>query len=94
MIRWLLLAGGLTFAETVNNTYDDAGRLIRVSYGSGTVISYKYDPAGNLLSREVSGPDANGTGSRATASKKKKNVTVKSSENTAGGAQSSKGASR
>src|SRR5947209_2700881 len=43
----------LSRAETINYTYDDAGRLIRVSYGSGKTIHYTYDQAGNLLSRLV-----------------------------------------
>ena len=40
-------------AETINYTYDDAARLIRVSYGSGKTINYMYDQAGNLLRRLV-----------------------------------------
>ena len=44
---------------TVNYTYDDAGRLIRVEYApagtgsDGAVILYTYDDAGNLLQREI-----------------------------------------
>lgn len=41
------------FADTVQYSYDDAGRLVRASYANGKVISYTYDKAGNLLSRAV-----------------------------------------
>ena len=40
--------------SSVKYTYDAAGRLIKVQYGTRTVITYIYDPAGNLLSRDVS----------------------------------------
>ena len=40
-------------AQTVNYSYDDAGRLTRVDYGGDQAISYTYDLAGNLLRREV-----------------------------------------
>jgi len=50
-----LFLGFLTFssAQTVNYSYDAAGRLVRASYPGGATISYTYDPAGNLLRREV-----------------------------------------
>src|SRR5713226_5260873 len=48
------------FADTVNYTYDDAGRLTMVTYGSGTTIVYSYDKAGNLLSRTVTSPNSSG----------------------------------
>ena len=35
-------------------TYDDAGRLIKVEYSTGTTITYSYDAAGNMLRREIS----------------------------------------
>ena len=38
---------------TVTYTYDDAGRLVQVTYGPSTHLSYTYDDAGNLLSRLV-----------------------------------------
>ena len=44
------------YADTVNYTYDDAGRLTSVTYSSGAVITYTYDPAGNLTSRTVTSP--------------------------------------
>ncbi len=41
---------------TASYTYDKAGRLIRVEYSNGVVITYTYDKAGNLLRREVTAP--------------------------------------
>ena len=54
-IAILLTLAGLvsSFADTVNYSYDDAGRLIKVDYSNGQSISYTYDKAGNLLSRQV-----------------------------------------
>jgi uncharacterized protein (TIGR03437 family) len=46
-------------AQTVGYTYDAAGRLSAVAYPNGKILSYIYDPAGNLLRRLVSTP---GTG--------------------------------
>jgi YD repeat-containing protein len=34
-------------AETVQYTYDALGRIVTVTYGSGAVITYAYDNAGN-----------------------------------------------
>ena len=51
----LFIAVPLTFAATVNYTYDSAGRMIKADYGSAGVITYTYDKAGNLLSRVVAG---------------------------------------
>jgi RHS repeat-associated protein len=53
----LILAGAL-LAANVQYTYDEAGRLIKVDYGDGRVLSYTYDAAGNLLKRERSGAPA------------------------------------
>ena len=50
---WVLLFALLCRADTVNYTYDNAGRLVRVSYGSGKSIFYTYDKAGNLSQRLV-----------------------------------------
>jgi uncharacterized protein (TIGR03437 family) len=47
-----LIAAQLTFAA-VNYSYDAAGRLTKVDYGSSGSINYTYDKAGNLLSRNV-----------------------------------------
>ena len=61
----LVVAAALA-AETVNYTYDAAGRLTGVSYPNGTAITYTYDAAGNLLSRQVtssgSSPSSNQKG--------------------------------
>ena len=47
------LALPLTFAATINYSYDPAGRLTRIDYGASGAIVYSYDKAGNLLSRDV-----------------------------------------
>ncbi len=39
--------------NTTTYTYDDAGRLIRVSYSDNVAITYNYDNAGNLIERIV-----------------------------------------
>lgn len=43
----------LAHAQTVNYSYDDAGRLVRTSYPNGKSILYTYDNAGNMLRRLV-----------------------------------------
>ena len=43
----------LAVAQSVNYTYDDAGRLALADFGNGQTIAYTYDKAGNLLSRTV-----------------------------------------
>jgi uncharacterized protein (TIGR03437 family) len=53
----LLLLGAL-HAQTVNYTYDEAGRLTRVVYPNGKIISYSYDAAGNLLRLFIGTPAA------------------------------------
>ena len=55
-----LIAAQFMFAA-VNYSYDAAGRLVKVDYGSAGSIAYSYDKGGNLLSRTVS------AGSGATA---------------------------
>jgi YD repeat-containing protein len=50
-------------AATVQYAYDEAGRLIAAQYAGGTVITYVYDPAGNLLRRAITTfTDADGNG--------------------------------
>ena len=49
-------------ADTVNYTYDDAGRLIKVEYEDGKVINYTYDKAGNLLQRQITEESASSGG--------------------------------
>lgn len=57
----ILIAAQFMFAA-VNYSYDAAGRLTKVDYGSSGSINYSYDKAGNLLSRNViSGNAAAGT---------------------------------
>jgi YD repeat-containing protein len=41
------------WAETVNHFYDAKGRLLGTEYVGSTLISYTYDPAGNLLTKTV-----------------------------------------
>lgn len=48
----LAVAGALS-AQTLNYTYDAAGRLASVAYPNGKTLFYTYDAAGNLLRREV-----------------------------------------
>jgi YD repeat-containing protein len=51
-----LAVGTLAAAATVSYDYDDAGRLIRVTYPNTARITFSYDPAGNLLSRTMELP--------------------------------------
>jgi YD repeat-containing protein len=44
-----LLAIAGVAAETVNYTYDTAGRVTAVNYGFGRITTYSYDATGNLL---------------------------------------------
>ncbi len=46
-----ILIAQIAVAAAVNYSYDSAGRLIKVDYGTAGSISYTYDKAGNLLSR-------------------------------------------
>jgi uncharacterized protein (TIGR03437 family) len=62
-----LVLGMLAAADTVNYTYDEAGRLTRAQYSSGKTIQYTYDKAGNLLRRLVTGPAQPGPTPTATA---------------------------
>jgi YD repeat-containing protein len=52
-----VLACSALLADTTAYTYDDAGRLTQVVYPNGKTITYAYDKAGNLLTRQVSAPD-------------------------------------
>ena len=53
----LLLLPISLLAATISYEYDALDRLIQVSYPDGTVIEYRYDPAGNRTQRLVSGSD-------------------------------------
>jgi YD repeat-containing protein len=57
-----LFTSAYAAADTVNYTYDDAGRLIKVDYSDGKAIEYTYDKAGNLLQRAITAqaPDSGG----------------------------------
>lgn len=65
LIAFLLLR--CLAADTVNYTYDEAGRLARVQYSSGKTISYRYDTSGNLLERLATGAAQTGPAPTATA---------------------------
>jgi uncharacterized protein (TIGR03437 family) len=66
-LSMLSIAGAWAPADTVNYSYDEAGRLVRVQYSGGKTISYRYDRAGNLLQRLVTGPAQPGAAPAATA---------------------------
>ncbi|HEY3743567.1 MAG TPA: RHS repeat domain-containing protein [Bryobacteraceae bacterium] len=52
----LLLVQFTAAAASVGYTYDSAGRLTKIDYGTQGAIVYTYDNAGNLLSRTVTIP--------------------------------------
>jgi YD repeat-containing protein len=78
----LVVAAALA-AETVNYTYDAAGRLTGVSYPNGTTITYTYDAAGNLLSRQVTAPGASAPADRKGKDKKEKKAAAKQTKSAA-----------
>ncbi|PYJ56404.1 MAG: hypothetical protein DME24_22365 [Verrucomicrobia bacterium] len=45
----VLLAATALMADLTTYTYDSAGRVIAVHYGTGTTTTYQYDATGNLL---------------------------------------------
>jgi uncharacterized protein (TIGR03437 family) len=47
----------LPLSAGVNYTYDPSGRLVTITYGDGSTISYDYDKAGNVLARSTQGPN-------------------------------------
>src|ERR1700677_136654 len=49
-------------------SYDSAGHLTSIAYGSGGAITYGYDAAGNLISRTVATPSSSVITSVITAS--------------------------
>ena len=53
-----LLLACVAAADTVNlsYTYNPAGRLVSVAYGTNQAISYAYDPAGNLVHASMPSP--------------------------------------
>ncbi len=50
---WLLTLLIVSSVQAIEYEYDGAGRLSRVVYDSGVVITYSYDASGNLLQRDV-----------------------------------------
>ena len=76
LLVFLAMAGALA-AQTVNYSYDAAGRLTRASYPNGTTISYTYDPAGNLLSRQVTSSGASAPANRKAKARKAKPTVAK-----------------
>lgn len=48
-LLWLGLLPNAPAAETVTYSYDALNRLVRATYGSGSVIEYVYDSVGNRL---------------------------------------------
>ncbi len=55
IVPMLLSLSFLLPADSVQYSYDAAGRLTTVTYANGTVIAYTYDKAGNLLRRSITG---------------------------------------
>ena len=78
----LAVAGSLA-AQTVNYTYDAAGRLTGVSYPNGTAITYTYDAAGNLLSRQVTSSGSSASADRKGRDKKGKKAAAKQTKSAA-----------
>lgn len=60
LVLLLLIGTYAAFAttETINYTYDEMLRLIKVQYGDGTVIDYIYDNSGNRLIKTTTLPGA------------------------------------
>jgi YD repeat-containing protein len=51
IVAILLLS--LSDAAAATYTYDTGGRLTKVDYGNGSVVTYGYDQAGNIVTRSV-----------------------------------------
>lgn len=51
----LLLWAGAALSASAVHTYDALGRLTKVTYSNGVVITYVYDAAGNRTSVVVTG---------------------------------------
>lgn len=66
IIASIFITAIASFAETINYSYDNAGRLTKAEYGGGTVVEYTYDKAGNRLQKVT-------TSTSATTSKVKLN---------------------
>lgn len=48
-----LFSAATAWAGSITYNYDDLGRLIQLTYGDGTTITYTYDKVGNRATRTV-----------------------------------------
>ena len=55
LLAVLLLCSSDAVANTIQYSYDDAGRLAAVSYGGEKSITYGYDVNGNLVTYKAGG---------------------------------------
>lgn len=53
LLATLLFVPAPARSDPAGVEYDPAGRLSRVTYASGAVVEYEYDPDGNLLRRRI-----------------------------------------
>jgi YD repeat-containing protein len=58
--RWLaglllVASAGIALAGSAVYTYDTLGRLSKVTYGNGVVVTYAYDAAGNRTAQVIAG---------------------------------------
>jgi YD repeat-containing protein len=44
-----MVAAGSAFAGSATYTYDNLGRVTRITYSNGVVITYTYDASGNRI---------------------------------------------
>ena len=51
----LACAVGVAAQTTTQYAYDNLGRLSRVTYANGTIVSYNYDANGNRISEIITG---------------------------------------
>lgn len=50
VLTFVLLFSTTTIVSAASYTYDELNRLTKVTYEDGTIVSYTYDAAGNILS--------------------------------------------
>lgn len=58
--RWLaglllVASAGMALAGSAVYTYDTLGRLSKVTYGNGVIVTYTYDAAGNRTAQVITG---------------------------------------
>ncbi len=46
---FLMLGGSAIYAGSANYTYDNLGRVTKVTYSNGKSVTYSYDAAGNRV---------------------------------------------